>query len=973
MLDAWILLCDSLRLQMPSARALSLIVPNTVLRDVERNVGRKAAGRLRRALRPPYSLADDLPVGVVFPNDFCLDTFVSDGDHHTEVRLVCEWYTRHLQIPPSRCKISVLKVDTAEDLESFTAWLGQGQREQLNRAVVGDFCRLAADVVTELREIPASSPRTSLLLSDLPGKFQQAEYLPVSECDIAVREGRFLRGVLLSSTSGKRHRVGACAIVARNRAIHGDIVFVDPSCASGASVVGVFERSWRPFVGTLDMDSYDGTCVACIPLDRRIPLTKLRLRRQDLDRYSSKRLVVRMLDWPIYSQFPFGLLLQTLGRVGDIDTEASAVLVEHEVHLRDFSKDAMTSLPEFCKDRTVPHDNRYCIRFPQPILMGRRDLRHSHFIMSIDPVTCTDIDDALSVRYLPETKEIEIGVHIADVAAFVAEGSPLDREARERAMTIYMVDRRMHMLPEVLSSNAASIHEGVDRLAVSVLWTIDASSFAVKSIWHGRTIICSRYALSYEQAQQIYSETPCVSQFPHLPPPGSRSVEKYRWIDAEDMGVIADALRTLTDVAMSRRKLRLTNGALELNSLDELSFKQTDTKEYVMDLSSASRGLSVDHEEPCDLMHHVIEEWMIQANAYVGSVLVAEFPRSALLRRHPPPDMEDLVRLQRVAQVAFGLDASSFPVSSAVELASSLNRYCDEHGIMRFLTTRTMSEARYTCAGETSVNGLAHYGLGLSFYTHFTSPIRRYADLVAHRLLLACSSQPSAKPKDEQLYATLVELCSYINDRHRRVKDVQQYANEWFRALFLAKYVRSLKANEFEGIIYDIGEGRLSVHVPAFRIKEDVMLENVDDSTFDPLHLCITTGGVTFRVMDMVQVSIEVVESTYHLPYVKLALVRTRPLKISRNVHQAAMGVADYMSALRSPTHRILSDDVDVSEEGGSAGLRSDEKLSRKQRRKANASARQSGIAVSQGPSLYDIVEKFRLMSVHRLSAERDT
>ena len=307
-----------------------------------------------------------------------------------------------------------------------------------------------------------------------------------------------------------------------NRALDGDIVFVeilprslwtspsrsllhykssddenierDPSASSKNAgpplptgrVVGMLEtaRLRRAFVATLTPEDAvsSNSHVLVVPMDFRIPKIRIPMRRPA--EFADQRLVIRIDRWPISSRYPEGHLVRALGPIGEVPVEIDSILIEHEIEVPPFSPEMLAELP--------PHNGRDWKPAPEEI-RRRLDLRASHLIFSIDPPGCTDIDDALSIRLLEDGQLIEVGVHIADVTAFIPHNSLLDIEARDRGTTVYLANRRFDMLPEVLSANLCSIRANQDRYAMSVLWKFRKSNMQLVNTWFGRTLIRSQY------------------------------------------------------------------------------------------------------------------------------------------------------------------------------------------------------------------------------------------------------------------------------------------------------------------------------------------------------------------------------------------------------------------------------------------------------------------------------------------------
>lgn len=284
--------------------------------------------------------------------------------------------------------------------------------------------------------------------------------------------------------------------------------------------------------------------------------------------------------------------METLGEIGDLEVETKALLVENQVvdNAAPFSKAAVKELPEHSAEKPWI--------IPKQEIQRRKDLR-SEFVCSIDPIGCEDIDDTLSVKQL-KNGNYEFGVHIADVNYFVKHNSVLDLEARKRATSIYLVDRRLDMLPTLLSADLCSLHQGVERLTVSVLWEITNDGEVVNT-WFGESVIKSKYALHYEQAQAIIDNQPVQN----IPPKG-------RWKQAviapEDMPALKKNLHLLHDYARIIRNQREKGGALNLESLDEVKIELSTTAEF-----QGKQPVKIKTKEDLEV-HATVEEWMIFAN-----------------------------------------------------------------------------------------------------------------------------------------------------------------------------------------------------------------------------------------------------------------------------------------------------------------------------------------------------------------------
>ncbi|RKO83334.1 hypothetical protein BDK51DRAFT_5378, partial [Blyttiomyces helicus] len=386
-------------------------------------------------------------------------------------------------------------------------------------------------------------------------------------------------------------------------------------------------------------------------------------------------------------RYPSGHYVRTLGEVGDRATETEVLLLEHDVPFAPFSPQVLSFLPVE-GDKWIVLDEH---------LAGRTDFRHLD-VCSIDPPGCTDIDDALHARKL-ENGNYEVGVHIADVSHFVKPENAMDLEAQRRGTTVYLVDKRIDMLPGLLGTNLCSLRSDIDRLSFSCIWEItpDADIIDCK---YTKSVIRSKASFTYDEAQA-------------------------RLDDPTKKDPVSLGIKALDALAKKLRAKRIKNGALTLAS-PEVRFKmETDSQDPV----------DVEMKELKDT-NALVEEFMLLANIFVAKKIHASFGESSMLRRHPKPPPSSFEGLQKaVGELGITIDATS-----SKALADSLDKAVDDpyfNKLIRIMTTRCMMQAQYFCSGTLPEPEFWHYGLATDIYTHFTSPIRRYADLVVHRLLAA--------------------------------------------------------------------------------------------------------------------------------------------------------------------------------------------------------------------------------------------
>ncbi|KAK9284684.1 hypothetical protein L1049_023860 [Liquidambar formosana] len=488
-------------------------------------------------------------------------------------------------------------------------------------------------------------------------------------------------------------------------------------------VVGIIKRNWHSYCGSLEpmpMPAGNGGVAHAlfVSKDRRIP--KIRIQTRQLGNLLDKRIIVAVDSWDCLSRYPSGHYVRTIGEIGDRDTESEVVLIENDIDSRPFSSQVLACLPPL--PWLVSSED-----LANPI---RQDLRHL-CVFSVDPPGCKDIDDALHCITLPNGN-FEVGVHIADVTNFVHPGTPLDDEATQRGTSVYLVERRIDMLPKPLTEDICSLRADVERLAFSVVWEMTPEAEII-STRYTKSVIKSCAALSYIEAQA-------------------------RMDDSRLMDPLTTDLRNMNALAKIMRLRRIERGALTLASA-EVKF-QIDTETH----------------DPLDIgmyqireANQMVEEFMLAANISVAEKILKHFPPCSLLRRHPSPTREMLEPLLRTA-AAVGLNLD---VSSSKALADSLDCAVGDdpyfNKLIRILATRCMTQAVYFCSGDLSPPEFCHYGLAAPLYTHFTSPIRRYADVIVHRLL-AASLGIYKLPTIFQDRPQLTSIADNLNYRHRNAQ-----------------------------------------------------------------------------------------------------------------------------------------------------------------------------------------------------------
>ncbi|KAK3732209.1 hypothetical protein QZH41_015302, partial [Actinostola sp. cb2023] len=917
--------------------------------DIQHHGSRKLLNRIKALIKDTRQQCS------LFSNEFCQGAYVERQARETlqkwQQRSIYSgalWYHNHLD-----CTIPIVIVTN----DSQVMDLYGNQTLGIFVMTVEDYLKgfypshsAVHDLYESLQAVISETSHAQL--PDLNLK-QYKEYLPLEVLEAGIKSGRYYRGCLNVNkhnaqseafiqrqsdglSSGKEissSDIFIPGMTNRNRSVHGDVVAVElfpQSLWKGKSkalkskdedscfldllppgneatdvmptghVVGILQRNWRDYAATFsefkarslttfadqkrEISLQAIAYVLVVPWDYRIP--KIRISTRQANTLRDHRIVVRIDSWDVTSMYPNGHFVRSLGVIGSLDTEISTIMLEHQLFAPPFTDGQLKELPSnSSSDAWVMDPNE---------IDSRRDLRSSHLVFSIDPKGCEDVDDTLSVRSFGRGK-IELGVHIADVTYFVRPGSLTDVEARSRSTTVYLADRRYDMLPEVLSADLCSLISGVDRYALSVMWEMD-SNYKVLKTWFGRTVIRSSYKLFYEAAQAIAdnqdTDQNIIKYIPELQPlDENKSIEKLTELRL--------SITKLMDIARHLKSMRTIEGALELES-SEVQVQLSDQK-HIKDLTP---------KKPLEV-HETIAECMIFANHWVAKKIAQTFPTAALLRRHPLPRQQYFSNLVHCAKSkGFTIDSSSNK-----SLADSLDDCLDLkdptfNKIMRTLATQAMSNALYFSTGSESPDEYFHYGLALNRYTHFTSPIRRYADVIVskqyyiviiitttrmesfsyewepygvtvHRLLLAAVRTGD---KDRLLNnEELEDQCHHINTKHREAQLAQKESVEMFEALFFQSLEEKDERRRVDAVIISLRANGVLVYVPRYSIKGPVYIKNKDgqvvtpsshvsdDVTFGPgrlvqheFHVALhnSAGVFNFRLFDHIQVRLSVIESS---------------------------------------------------------------------------------------------------------------
>ncbi|KAL8716485.1 MAG: hypothetical protein Q9225_006195 [Loekoesia sp. 1 TL-2023] len=685
-------------------------------------------------------------------------------------------------------------------------------RENSNRAVQDDVV-----VVEVLPKAQWKAPSTKIVEEETLNKNENA--------DVDEGEGE-------SVVTEQERR----ALQEEVKKIHGKNVEGRPQPT--ARVVGIIKRNWRQYVGHVDSSSSSKVkqsrrqqTVFLIPMDKRVP--KIRLRTRQVDELIGRRVVVTIDSWDQDSRYPVGHFVRSLGNLETKDAETEALLLEYDVQYRPFPKGVLDCLPREGHDWRVPSD------LSDAGWTGRKDLRDL-LICSIDPVGCQDIDDALHACPLPNGN-FEVGVHIADVSHFVEPNNAMDTEASIRGTTVYLVDKRIDMLPMLLGTDLCSLKPYVERFAFSTIWEITKDAEIVNTRFT-KSVIRSREAFSYEQAQ-------------------------LRIDDKAQMDELTQGMRALLMLSKKLKKKRMDAGALNLASPEVRVQTESETSDPV----------DVKTKELLDT-NSLVEEFMLLANISVAGKIYESFPQTAMLRRHAAPPKTNFEELANQLKVKRGMELRT---ESSKFLADSLDKCVDKkepffNTLVRIMATRCMMSAEYFCSGTQSYPEFRHYGLASEIYTHFTSPIRRYADLVAHRQLATAIGYEQL---DASLHskAKLEGVCKNINVRHRNAQMAGRASIEYYVGQALKGRVI-----DKEGFVMKVFSNGFVVFVPRFGIEGLIRLSDLatpePESVFNAEEYVLEVSGsreVRIELFQKVLVRIsDVKEESTGKRKIKLELVK---------------------------------------------------------------------------------------------------
>ncbi len=561
-------------------------------------------------------------------------------------------------------------------------------------------------------------------------------------------------------------------------------------------VIEVLEREKTDFVGVIDIQknfAFVSTANPKMYTDIFIPKDKIG------EAENGDVVLVHIEDWPKKADSPFGVVTKVLGKPGEHNTEIHAILAEYglpsefPIEVETFAQKIDTSIQE-------------------SEIAKRRDMRQT-LIFTIDPKDAKDFDDALSFKIL-ENGNYEIGIHIADVSHYLQEGTILDDEAYNRATSVYLVDRVVPMLPEVLSNFACSLRPNEEKYTFSAIFEL-TNKAVIKNQWFGRTVINSNQRFSYEEAQHIIETKENVI-------PLETSITGASYVVSDE---IVNATLKLDELAKIMRERRMNDGAI--------SFDKVEVK---FNLSNTGNPEGVYFKQSKD-SNHLIEEFMLLANKKVAEY-IGKQKKTFIYRIHDEPNEDKLLAMSElIKKFGYTVDFNSGSVAHALnELMKEVNGK-KEQNLIDTLAIRSMSKAIY------STDNIGHYGLAFDYYSHFTSPIRRYPDVMVHRLLQFYLDQ--GKSANQELYESKCLHCSQMEGLATKAeRDSVKYMQ--------IKYMKDHMDQEFLGVISGVTEWGIFVEIIENKCEGMVRIREIKDDyyTFDEKQYALV-GATTKSLLQL--------------------------------------------------------------------------------------------------------------------------
>ena len=544
-------------------------------------------------------------------------------------------------------------------------------------------------------------------------------------------------------------------------------------------IIKIIKREKKEYVGIIQINKNYAFVIPDnkkMPFDIYIPFNKINKAKE------GEKVLVKLEGWPPKAECPNGEILKVLGQPGEHKTEINAILADY-------------GLPHNFTKEVLDYANNLDTTISKKEVEKRKDMR-SILTFTIDPRDAKDFDDALSFE-IKKDGNYQIGIHIADVSHYLKEETILDKEAYSRATSVYLVDRVVPMLPEILSNKACSLRPFEDKYTFSAIFSINEKGNIEKE-WFGRTVINSNARFSYEEAQHLIENKTNT-----IPKKISLSNSEYKTPIK-----IKEAILKLNEISKKLRKKRMNNGAISFDKKEvkfKLNKENFPEKVYFKTSKEANK---------------LIEEFMLLANKKVAEFISKKTPKKTFIyRTHDKPDTQKLENIQRIIS-QFGYKIN---LKNKEKTNKSLNKLLKkiegrkEKNLIDTLIIRSMSKAEY------STENIGHYGLSFQSYSHFTSPIRRYPDVMTHRLLQNYLDGESSKNA-----ATFEENCKHSSHMENIATKAERESIKYMQI----KYMKNQKKDIFTGIISGVTEWGIYVEITENKCEGMVRIRDIKDDYY---------------------------------------------------------------------------------------------------------------------------------------------